>query len=106
MYVCVRASIFIHISIVVTCFVFLLLSENVQVKYKSKVVKYTWPTPHHAAESVPWVKVTLANGETLQTKLLIGADGPNSMVRQKLGIPTVKWNYDQSAVVAVLRLSE
>lgn len=36
----------------------------------------------------------------------IGADGPNSMVRQKLGIPIVKWNYDQSAVVAVLHLSE
>uniref|UniRef100_A0A8C7YLQ0 Ubiquinone biosynthesis monooxygenase COQ6, mitochondrial n=1 Tax=Oryzias sinensis TaxID=183150 RepID=A0A8C7YLQ0_9TELE len=82
------------------------LSDNVQVKYRSKVVKYTWPMPHHAAESVPWVQVTLANGETLQTKLLIGADGPNSMVRQELGIPTVKWNYDQSAVVAVLHLSE
>ncbi|XP_012707709.2 ubiquinone biosynthesis monooxygenase COQ6, mitochondrial [Fundulus heteroclitus] len=82
------------------------LPENVQVKYKSKVVEYTWPMPHHAAESIPWVKVTLASGETLQTKLLIGADGPNSMVRQKLGIPTVKWNYDQSAVVAVLHLSE
>ncbi|XP_008398435.1 ubiquinone biosynthesis monooxygenase COQ6, mitochondrial [Poecilia reticulata] len=82
------------------------MPENVQVKYKSKVVKYTWPMPHHAAESIPWVKVTLANGETLQAKLLIGADGPNSMVRQKLGIPTVKWNYDQSAVVAVLHLSE
>ncbi|XP_027856217.1 ubiquinone biosynthesis monooxygenase COQ6, mitochondrial [Xiphophorus couchianus] len=82
------------------------MPENVQVKYKTKVVKYTWPMPHHAAESIPWVKVTLANGQTLQTKLLIGADGPNSMVRQKLGIPTVKWNYDQSAVVAVLHLSE
>lgn len=82
------------------------LPENVQVKYKSKVVKYTWPMPHHAAESIPWVKVTLADGETLQAKLLIGADGQNSMVRKKLGIPTVKWNYDQSAVVAVLRLSE
>uniref|UniRef100_A0AAQ5XRH3 Ubiquinone biosynthesis monooxygenase COQ6, mitochondrial n=1 Tax=Amphiprion ocellaris TaxID=80972 RepID=A0AAQ5XRH3_AMPOC len=82
------------------------LSDNVQVKYRSKVVKYTWPMPHQAADSIPWVQVTLANGETLQTKLLIGADGPNSMVRQKLGIPTVKWNYDQSAVVAVLHLSE
>lgn len=38
--------------------------------------------------------------------LKIGADGPNSMVRRELGIPTVKWNYDQSAVVAVLHLSE
>ncbi|XP_059209168.1 ubiquinone biosynthesis monooxygenase COQ6, mitochondrial [Centropristis striata] len=82
------------------------LSDNVQVKYRSKVVKYEWPMPHQAAESIPWVTVTLANGETVQTKLLIGADGPNSMVRRGLGIATVKWNYDQSAVVAVLHLSE
>lgn len=82
------------------------LSDNVQVKYKSKVVKYRWPMPHQAVDSIPWVQVALASGETLQTKLLIGADGQNSMVRRELGIPTVKWNYDQSAVVAVLRLSE
>ncbi|XP_010787410.1 ubiquinone biosynthesis monooxygenase COQ6, mitochondrial [Notothenia coriiceps] len=82
------------------------LSDNVRVQYRSKVVKYAWPMPHQAADSIPWVKVTLASGETVQTKLLIGADGPNSMVRQALGIPTVKWNYDQSAVVAVLNLSE
>ncbi|XP_039993928.1 ubiquinone biosynthesis monooxygenase COQ6, mitochondrial [Xiphias gladius] len=82
------------------------LSDNAQVKYRSKVVKYTWPMSHQAADSIPWVQVTLASGETLQTKLLIGADGPNSMVRRELGIPTVKWNYDQSAVVAVLHLSE
>ncbi|KAG7509918.1 ubiquinone biosynthesis monooxygenase COQ6, mitochondrial [Solea senegalensis] len=82
------------------------LSDNVQVKYRSKVVHYTWPMPHQAADYIPWVQVKLANGETLQTKLLIGADGPNSMVRRALGIPTVKWSYDQSAVVAVLHLSE
>lgn len=28
------------------------------------------------------------------------------MVRREAGIPIVKWNYDQSAVVAVLHLSE
>ncbi|XP_041810092.1 ubiquinone biosynthesis monooxygenase COQ6, mitochondrial [Chelmon rostratus] len=82
------------------------LSDNVQVKYRSKVVQYAWPMPHHAADSIPWVQVKLASGDTVQTKLLIGADGPNSMVRRELGIPTVKWNYDQSAVVAVLHLSE
>ncbi|KAI4804266.1 hypothetical protein KUCAC02_025900 [Chaenocephalus aceratus] len=82
------------------------LSDSVRVQYRSKVVKYAWPMPHQAADSIPWVKVTLASGETVQTKLLIGADGPNSMVRRALGIPTVKWNYDQSAVVAVLNLSE
>ncbi|XP_010896209.2 ubiquinone biosynthesis monooxygenase COQ6, mitochondrial [Esox lucius] len=82
------------------------LSDHVRVQYKSKVVKYTWPKSHQVEDSIPWVQVTLANGQTLQTKLLIGADGPNSMVRQEAGIPTVKWNYDQSAVVAVLHLSE
>ncbi|XP_026789770.3 ubiquinone biosynthesis monooxygenase COQ6, mitochondrial [Pangasianodon hypophthalmus] len=82
------------------------LSDQVEVQYRTKVVKYTWPRPFQVADSIPWVQVTLANGRTLQTKLLIGADGPNSMVRSKAGIPTVKWNYDQSAVVAVLHLSE
>ncbi|XP_056152128.1 ubiquinone biosynthesis monooxygenase COQ6, mitochondrial [Lampris incognitus] len=82
------------------------LSDNVNVKYRSKVVKYAWPMSYQVADSIPWVQVKLASGETFQTKLLIGADGPNSMVRRELGIPTVKWNYDQSAVVAVLHLSE
>uniref|UniRef100_A0A8C7VF03 Coenzyme Q6 monooxygenase n=1 Tax=Oncorhynchus mykiss TaxID=8022 RepID=A0A8C7VF03_ONCMY len=71
------------------------LSDQVKVQYKTKVVM-----SHQVAESIPWVQVTLANGQTFQTKLLIGADGPNLMVRQEAGIPTVKWNYDQSAVVA------
>ncbi|XP_031428563.1 ubiquinone biosynthesis monooxygenase COQ6, mitochondrial [Clupea harengus] len=82
------------------------LSDHVDVKYKTRVVKYKWPMGCQMADSIPWVQVTLATGEILQTKLLIGADGPNSMVRQEAGIPTVKWDYDQSAVVAVLQLSE
>lgn len=82
------------------------LPDNVKVHYQTKVVKYQWPRVSHLDESIPWVQVTLADGRTLQTKLLIGADGPNSMVRKESGIPTVKWNYDQSAVVAVLHLSE
>lgn len=57
--------------LVITCSMFSHLPDNVQVKYRSKVVKYTWPMPHHAAEAVPWVQVMLANGETLQTKLLV-----------------------------------
>lgn len=35
------------------------------------MVKYAWPMPHQAADSIPWVKVTLASGETVQTKLLV-----------------------------------
>nr|XP_046163637.1 ubiquinone biosynthesis monooxygenase COQ6, mitochondrial-like isoform X2 [Oncorhynchus gorbuscha] len=62
------------------------LSDQVKVQYKTKVVMYTWPKSHQVAESIPWVQVTLANGQTFQTKLLIGADGPNLMVRQEAGI--------------------
>ncbi|XP_041943118.1 ubiquinone biosynthesis monooxygenase COQ6, mitochondrial [Alosa sapidissima] len=82
------------------------LTNNVDVRYKTKVVKYNWPKCYQMADSNPWVQVSLASGEVLQTKLLIGADGPNSMVCREAGIPKVKWNYDQSAVVAVLQLSE
>lgn len=82
------------------------LSDHVDVRYKTRVVKYNWPMCYQTADSSPWVQVTLASGEILQTKLLIGADGPNSMVCREAGIPKVKWDYDQSAVVAVLQLSE
>lgn len=34
------------------------------------MVKYIWPMPHHA-DSIPWVQVKLANGDTLKTKLLV-----------------------------------
>ncbi|RXN11329.1 ubiquinone biosynthesis monooxygenase mitochondrial isoform X2 [Labeo rohita] len=46
------------------------LSDHVEVQYRTKVVKYTWPRPYHVSESIPWVQVTLANGKTLHTKLL------------------------------------
>ncbi|KAI4879787.1 hypothetical protein NFI96_027200 [Prochilodus magdalenae] len=85
---------------------FIFYPDQVEVQYRTRVVKYTWPRPYQVSDSIPWVQVTLASGQTLQTKLLVGADGPNSMVRREAGIPTVKWNYDQSAVVAVLHLSE
>ncbi|KAG2457525.1 COQ6 monooxygenase, partial [Polypterus senegalus] len=46
------------------------LKGQVQVRYRSRVVKYTWPPPYHVAERSPWVQVELANGQQLQTKLL------------------------------------
>lgn len=45
--------------------------DHVEVQYRTKVVKYTWPHPYHVSESIPWVQVTLANGKTLHTKLLV-----------------------------------
>lgn len=49
----------------------LLLLGQVEVRYRSKVAKYSWPRPCLVAEAVPWVQVTLASGQTLQTRLLV-----------------------------------
>jgi len=47
------------------------------------------------------VAVTLTTGETLETRLLIGADGSGSRTRELLGIRSVAWRYDQTALVCV-----
>lgn len=46
---------------------------------------------HHA-------RVTLASGETICARVLIGADGANSMVRKAAGIGIQGWQYQQHAL--------
>ena len=48
------------------------------------------------------IEVALANGEMISAKLLVGADGAHSLIREQAGIPTHGWNYDQSAIVATV----
>lgn len=45
------------------------------------------------------VNVTLESGQTLSGRLVIGADGRGSLVRDWLDIPTRRWNYGQRAVI-------
>nr|XP_060614685.1 ubiquinone biosynthesis monooxygenase COQ6, mitochondrial [Anolis sagrei ordinatus] len=82
------------------------ISDRVEVLYKSRAVGYTRPAHFQTSDSSPWVQIDLADGRRLQTKLLIGADGQNSMVRRAAGIKNIQYRYDQSAVVATLHLSE
>jgi 2-octaprenyl-6-methoxyphenol hydroxylase len=44
-------------------------------------------------------KVRFADGETITARLLVGADGARSLIRERAGIATHGWNYDQSAIV-------
>lgn len=48
------------------------------------------------------VKVRFADNEPVTAHLLVGADGAHSLIREKAGIATHGWNYDQSAIVTTV----
>jgi 2-octaprenyl-6-methoxyphenol hydroxylase len=47
----------------------------------------------------PSLRVTLADGSTISTRLLVAADGARSTIREAAGIATHGWGYGQSAIV-------
>ncbi len=49
------------------------------------------------------VALRLTDGRKFQTRLLVGADGARSWLREQLHIDTVIWDYHQSALVATVR---
>jgi 2-octaprenyl-6-methoxyphenol hydroxylase len=49
------------------------------------------------------VTIGLANGETIDARLVVAADGRRSRVRETVGIGVDEWRYDQAAVVCDLR---
>lgn len=48
-------------------------------------------------------KVHLADGVSLETRLLVAADGVRSKLRDMAGIKTVNWQYGQSGIVCTVR---
>ncbi len=53
-----------------------------------------------------YTPVVLDNNDTLLAKLVIGADGALSRVRQWAGLPTTEWDYGHHAIVATVRLEQ
>lgn len=53
----------------------------------------------HAANAI---EVELGGGEKISTRLLVGADGARSKIREQAGIATHGWDYDQSAIVTTV----
>ncbi|MGF2734140.1 UbiH/UbiF/VisC/COQ6 family ubiquinone biosynthesis hydroxylase [Marinobacter sp. DUT-1] len=47
--------------------------------------------------------VELEGGRRVTARLVIGADGANSRLRQWAGMPTREWDYDQQAIVCTVR---
>lgn len=46
--------------------------------------------------------LTLANGDTLQSRLVVACDGVRSKLRDMAGIKTVRWEYGQSGIVTTV----
>lgn len=51
-------------------------------------------------------QLTLENGDRLLTKLVVGADGANSQVRQLAGMGIRGWNYAQSCMLMSVRCEQ
>jgi 2-octaprenyl-6-methoxyphenol hydroxylase len=49
-----------------------------------------------------FVKVTLADGSVIEASLLVAADGARSKLRERAGIVTHGWDYDQSGIVVTV----
>src|SRR5712672_1344673 len=48
------------------------------------------------------VDVTLADGSVIEASLLVAADGARSKLRERAGIVTYGWDYDQSGIVVTV----
>lgn len=55
-------------------------------------------------ETEAWL--TLDSGDSISTKLVVGADGANSWVRTQQDIPLTHWDYGHHAIVANIRTTE
>jgi 2-octaprenyl-6-methoxyphenol hydroxylase len=53
-------------------------------------------------QSAGGVDVTLGDGNTIAASLLVAADGARSRLRERAGIATHGWDYDQSGIVVTV----
>ncbi|KAL2336762.1 hypothetical protein Fmac_011208 [Flemingia macrophylla] len=47
-------------------------------------------------------KLQLSDGSSIYAKLVVGADGGKSHVRELMGIKTIGWNYSQNAIICTV----
>lgn len=84
------------------------LNPSITVLDKTKVDSITLgpePADEQAVDLSQWPVVNTASS-SFAARLLIGADGANSPVRQFADIPSDGWDYNQHGVVATLTLDQ
>jgi 2-octaprenyl-3-methyl-6-methoxy-1,4-benzoquinol hydroxylase len=65
--------------------------SNVQIFMPASINKIDYNSEHS--------EITLADGQVLQGKVLVAADGGHSKVRQAVGLGVTSWDYNQHALV-------
>ena len=71
---------------------------------RSKVERIDYGPRTETLDLSTWPVVEISDGRRLAARLLVGADGANSLVRTFAGIEIRGWGYDRHAVVATVRL--
>ncbi|BAC24620.1 yleB [Wigglesworthia glossinidia endosymbiont of Glossina brevipalpis] len=80
----------------------LIETEN---KYKKFIIKNSIGIRNMYYDDIKKVwKIILNNGKYIFSNLIIGADGKNSWVRKKSGIPFIKFNYSQSCMLFIVKI--
>lgn len=86
--------------------------ENEQTQWALRQCIETQPNIHVFAQKVRYLDsrtaqrltpVALEQGEILMAKLVVGADGALSRVREWVGLATREWDYGHQAIVATVR---
>ncbi|XP_047132263.1 ubiquinone biosynthesis monooxygenase COQ6, mitochondrial isoform X1 [Hydra vulgaris] len=79
------------------------LNSVIDICFGSKVDNIHFPSNETEA-SDELISLSLPNGSTYKTKLLLGVDGSNSFVRKAAHIGTVNYDYKQWALVSTLHI--
>jgi len=73
------------------------------VKRQDNVTFYTPDRLSNVAMGDGEAWLTLDSGKNITTKLVVGADGANSWLRNKVNIPLTHWDYNHHALVATIK---
>jgi len=74
---------------------------------RSEEITLLWPSSMGELElATDAALLDLKDERRIGTRLLVGADGSNSRVRQRVGIASRGWLYDQQAIVANVQVRE
>jgi 2-octaprenylphenol hydroxylase len=84
----------------------LLSSLTTQLLSLPNVSFYENTTAQDITQCPEHITVRCTNGHCIQAKLLVGADGKNSWVRQQQGIKVTGWDYQQQALIATIKTSK